>query len=732
MNTEILNYARQKATENGIDPSLVLGLFEHESGFRPEAVNPKSGATGIAQLMPKTAKEYGVKNPKNWKENINAGVTYLKDLHNRFNGDVNRILTYYGGFKKKDPTQYIASVQEKAQKYRPEDIVPSDDLPQMSDIVPESDMPKQSDIVPASKLKQPSKQRPLTKQKELNKPSKPLGDNRLLDVAVGSLETPISLATGTVAGLAGLAGSIGAGIMGKSPEEAKQVRETVQNYFTYQPKSETAKGAMDIVGKALSPLSIPRKIGEKIGDEQWGNVGDVITLATLPKAVPAGIKATKKVTGLVSEKIVPSSLKSTEKLQSNLNTVIDRGIQKGIKPYIGKKTTYGKMDKYSKQAQSAVEDIVRNKSSQVFDREGTVVSGELPKSLNELSQAVEGGMDRLMNQYTEIAKTGTKRGIKPDLTNAKQILNGLVTDEMKVARPEIVRFAKELQNRLDKYKNGNPTPLDIQNLIKELNVTGKTFYNDPMGASKGLVYETLARELRKANIDAMDKAGVEWQSFRKQYGDYLAIEKDVNRRLQVDKRTNKFGFFDLANIASAAELAKAVVKLDPASATGAIAMQLIKRRMKDLNSPNKQISMMFSNAEKLIREIDKRPKPTSTKPPYISKQIEYKPVIKMGMEDVSGKPSSYTPPLAKPTTKAIGYERSTTPINLGMLDESSVKAIKGVYNNPEFWKKNKDLTNLRIKMKNNQPAPFKEWNTLLYRITLNRMGSKINPRIPLK
>ena len=142
MNTEILNYARQKAIESGIDPSLVLGLFEHESEFRPEAVNPKSGATGIAQLMPNTAKEYGVRNPKNWKENINGGITYLKDLHNRFNGDVNQILTSYGGFKKKDPTQYISDVHAKAQKYRPEDIVPSEDLQQMSDIVPASDLPK--------------------------------------------------------------------------------------------------------------------------------------------------------------------------------------------------------------------------------------------------------------------------------------------------------------------------------------------------------------------------------------------------------------------------------------------------------------------------------------------------------------------------------------------------------------------------------------------------------------
>src|SRR3972149_9033509 len=109
----------------------------------------------------------------------------------------------------------------------------------------------------------------------------------VLDVAKGIVETPLAIATGMVAGLAGLGGSIGAGIIGESPEEAQKFREYVSEKYTYQPQSETGKGAMNILGTAMTPLALPRKAATELGGEQWGNVADVAMLGLLPKAPQA-------------------------------------------------------------------------------------------------------------------------------------------------------------------------------------------------------------------------------------------------------------------------------------------------------------------------------------------------------------------------------------------------------------------------------------------------------------
>lgn len=107
-----------QAKQIGINPVLALGIFEKESGFNPRALNPKtSGAMGIAQLMPGTARQYGVKDPYNYKENIHAGLRLIKDLVNKVGDDSYTVLKRYGGFVTKDPMDYIVGVWNNALKY---------------------------------------------------------------------------------------------------------------------------------------------------------------------------------------------------------------------------------------------------------------------------------------------------------------------------------------------------------------------------------------------------------------------------------------------------------------------------------------------------------------------------------------------------------------------------------------------------------------------------------------
>jgi soluble lytic murein transglycosylase-like protein len=65
-----------------VDARLVHAVVEQESNYQPRA-RSKKGARGLMQLMPATARQYGVRNSYDPKSNLEAGVRHLKDLLNR-------------------------------------------------------------------------------------------------------------------------------------------------------------------------------------------------------------------------------------------------------------------------------------------------------------------------------------------------------------------------------------------------------------------------------------------------------------------------------------------------------------------------------------------------------------------------------------------------------------------------------------------------------------------------
>ena len=93
-NPVVDSYILDSSRRYGIDPLLIYSQMHQESTFNQRALSPK-GASGLMQLMPATARRFGVTNIYDPKQNIDGGVKYMRWLLDTFNGDVVLALAGY-------------------------------------------------------------------------------------------------------------------------------------------------------------------------------------------------------------------------------------------------------------------------------------------------------------------------------------------------------------------------------------------------------------------------------------------------------------------------------------------------------------------------------------------------------------------------------------------------------------------------------------------------------------
>ncbi len=84
----------ETAERHRVDPALVRAVIETESNWDPAAVS-RRGALGLMQLVPGTARRFGVFDILNPQQNLDAGVRYLRALLERYKGDLNLSLAAY-------------------------------------------------------------------------------------------------------------------------------------------------------------------------------------------------------------------------------------------------------------------------------------------------------------------------------------------------------------------------------------------------------------------------------------------------------------------------------------------------------------------------------------------------------------------------------------------------------------------------------------------------------------
>lgn len=116
-------YADAYADHYRVSRALVHAIIEQESGWKPDALSNK-GAAGLMQLMPDTARAYGVRNRYWVSDNLSGGIQYLADLLRRFNGEARlAVAAYYCGtpavdcrglaYRNPDVVAYVEGVQRR-------------------------------------------------------------------------------------------------------------------------------------------------------------------------------------------------------------------------------------------------------------------------------------------------------------------------------------------------------------------------------------------------------------------------------------------------------------------------------------------------------------------------------------------------------------------------------------------------------------------------------------------
>lgn len=134
LNTEAFrNEIATAAQQFGVEEAIVRAIIHAESAYNPNALS-RVGAQGLMQLMPATARRFGVTNAFDASQNIRGGVQYLAWLLKRFNGNLTLAAAGYNagegavdkykGVPPYSETQrYVVRVGQLAERYRGTPIV---------------------------------------------------------------------------------------------------------------------------------------------------------------------------------------------------------------------------------------------------------------------------------------------------------------------------------------------------------------------------------------------------------------------------------------------------------------------------------------------------------------------------------------------------------------------------------------------------------------------------------
>jgi hypothetical protein len=363
----------------------------------------------------------------------------------------------------------------------------------------------------------------------------------------------------------------------------------------YQPQTEGGKQLTEAASYPMAKLA-------DVGTAASGAVAEKTGNSALGAMVDAGINAAPAMIG---------GGRTAPKINAGYPKAVEYGINKGVRPPITKKEVMGQRERYMENAQIAVDEIIQNKDSlKLSDREGNPVSGKLPASLDQFSQAINQTKNKIFEEYDALSKQADNAGAAVNMAPIISELDGIVGNRvLQTMSPETIAYANSRKTALE---GKSFTTQETQQMVQILNQSEKAYYANPTPELKGKAYVDglIASNLRSGLDAAIESStGIEYQPLKQKYGALRMLETDVTKRAIVDARKNIKGLIDFSDIFSSSQVVQGLMSQQPAILASGLAVKGVSGWIKSINDPNKIIGKMFQKAEKnsQINYVEKYP-----------------------------------------------------------------------------------------------------------------------------
>ena len=295
---------------------------------------------------------------------------------------------------------------------------------------------------------------------------------------------------------------------------------------------------------------------------------------------------------------------------AKMESMVDTNYMKAIKPTassIGRQP----VKQYLAKVRQGVGAIVEHKDALRFvDDVGDVITGKLPRTVQQFEEATNQTLKSVFNQYDELAKSAGESGIRIDTKPAIDQLESVLNNSaMKDFRPEVLKYA---QARIDALKaRGTYSPQEVQDLIAVLNRDLKGFFKNPnySEASKAVVDDGIVKILRSELDKAIYEAtGEQYQPLKNLYGSIASIQRDVARASAKQMRNTHVPIFEeWATASGSGDILRGLLTFDPARTVQGGAKIGYGMFSKWKNAPNRMVKQMFEVAENHAKQIGKTP-----------------------------------------------------------------------------------------------------------------------------
>jgi hypothetical protein len=403
-----------------------------------------------------------------------------------------------------------------------------------------------------------------------------------------AFETAANIATSTygvpISGLVGLAA------LPFGADAANSAIEAVQKFMVYQPQTEGGQQRTNAVNVPLQKL-------DELGGKAGGMAKDPITATAIHT--------------LISASPALMGLPKAPKIQGNFVNTVQQGINKGVRPSVSKKELWGQREKYMQNAGIAVDEVINNKQNlKLTDREGNVKHGELPKTLEEFSQAIEQTKRAIYSEYDGLSKSADAQGAAVNMGPVISELRAITENKvLQTIDPGTISYARSRMDALVKPPIKDSAMIEpksfstqeSQQMVQILNQSEKAFYANPTPELKGKAYvDSLIANNLRAGLDAAIEGATDtaYQPLKNKYGALRMLETDVTKRAIVDGRKNIVGLIDFSDIFSSSQLMQGLLAQQPALIASGMTIKGMSAWFKKRNDPNYIISKMFEKVDK--------------------------------------------------------------------------------------------------------------------------------------